>query len=52
VCVVLRIGESKEVYSLEALDKKVSLGRRDLRYNEYFTESGVFLSYKFKRDVE
>ena len=52
MCVVLRIGEDKNVYSLEALEKKVSLAKRDLAYYEYFTESGVFLRYKFKRECE
>jgi hypothetical protein len=52
VCVVLRIGQDKTVYTLEALEGKTSLGRRDLTYYEYFTQSGVFLSFKFKRELE
>ena len=29
-----------------------TLGKKEMLYNEYFTVSGVFLSYKFKKGLE
>ena len=51
IALVVRIGDSKLKYTLESVDKdgKTSLASREFNYFDYFTESGIFLSYKFKK---
>lgn len=52
VAVVLRIGQDKQRYSFEALEGTASLGKREVAYYDYFTESGVFLSFKLRKVLE
>lgn len=52
VTAVVRIGKDKTHYSLEVMDGSAVLGKREMKYTDYFTVSGVFLSYKFKKALE
>lgn len=52
MAVVVRIGQDKQKYTFEVLEGSTSLGKREIAYYEYFTESGVFLSSKFKKVLE
>jgi hypothetical protein len=52
VTMVLRIGDDKQHYTVEALQGSKSLAKREIQYYDYFTVSGVFLSSKFRRVLE
>ena len=54
VTAVVRIGETKKAYKIETLlkDKSKPLASKEIEYNEFFTVSGVFLSYKFKKILD
>ena len=52
VTVVVRIGEDKKKYTLETIVDGSSVARQDMVYYDYFTEGGVFLSFKFRKVLE
>ena len=54
VTAVVRIGETKKVYTIETLQKGKSkpFAKKEINYYDYFTVSGVFLSYKFKKILD
>ena len=49
---VVRIGESKKSYSFETLACGEKVAGKEFNYYDYFTESGIFLTYKFRKVVE
>lgn len=52
ITAVVRIGKDKQHYTLETMHDGQTLGKKEMLYTDYFTVSGVFLSYKFRKGLD